>query len=604
MKKLIRLIVLFLITCMVNKNLYAESKYEDMSKITQTILLQHCDQRDELKISRFHNNETDRDLFCIEPDVDYRTDLYKYQKNASEDIELYKFYRAYEKLGHSDESFITIQLLIWEYVSGIRYTFDGKDVSNYLENEAKQILNEEITPISEDILIDVMPGVLQEYEIDNIDNYEINFDDVDVFEISENKIKFVINNYSNEPKKIILARKNNIPEGSYIYKSNKSQDLYSFEGIIDNVKNINLNLKTLNDNLSVSFRKTDINNNPIEGAEFTLYELSDEGLNNLYFINTDVDVDILLLTVKNIDGLALEDIKIEVSERYAKYLNGFVINTNEVGYLPFKITYKDQIIKQGRIYVFNNIIEDKLIYKANVVKNYYTTNDEINTIDGLKMNKNYYLCESEPQKGYEYVSNPCVFIDTHNDSYKETFNFINNKRNYTFKLIKNNPDYTIMLNEAKFKLTYLDNSETKEIIFKTGALNIKREDDNRYVIYKHENSDQVYIDEFKNDYFIKDNVAYGTYLYYQSNDNLIDYTKFNNKTYVIEGTYIIEDIPYNSKLTIKELEAPKGYFIEDDTYELNADISYSEITFKNYRVNQFDIIPQNKRRIPKTCIGE
>ena len=96
----------------------------------------------------------------------------------------------------------------------------------------------------------------------------------------------------------------------------------------------------------------------------------------------------------------------------------------------------------------------------------------------------------------------------------------------------------------------------------------------------------------------------GKYYYYQSDNDAIDENLLNDRYIkVIEGGYEINDLPYNSMLRLEELEAPKGYYIEEAVFYLNADIPYSEITFKNDRVNSFEILPARKMRIPKTCIG-
>ena len=103
---------------------YAE-ELEDMSKWSFKILLQHADQSDKLKVVRFKNKETDRFGFCLEPEVDYAPLEYSYEKSLFDDDRVFNIYRAFENLG--EDYYIAAQLMIWEYKTGVRYSFDGKD---------------------------------------------------------------------------------------------------------------------------------------------------------------------------------------------------------------------------------------------------------------------------------------------------------------------------------------------------------------------------------------------------------------------------------------------------------------------------------------------
>lgn len=134
-------------------------------------------------------------------------------------------------------------------------------------------------------------------------------------------------------------------------------------------------------------------------------------------------------------------------------------------------------------------------------------------------------------------------------------------------------------------------------------MNIDRENNNRYLIFRHENEDDVKIIEFNGDYYSTNDVINGKYYYYQSNSNDINYSLLNNNyTYVLKGGFCIENMPYSSSITIEELVAPIGFMITEPIYHITPNISYSEITFRNFRVNEFDILPKKKFIVPKTCI--
>ena len=574
----------------------AETNYEDMSQFTKQILLEHCDQSDQIKIVRFKNSNTGKDAFCVEPYVDYKPDMFKYQKQNTTDSQLSDFYHAYVDLGKTDEAFITIQLMIWEYVSGDRFTFDDKDASDYLQDEVLALIESYQNNETETIELTAKLNEELIVPIENLNKYSVSDNNMNGISISENEIKLISKDLND--KNILLAYDSkNIHVNSFLYHSNKSQDLYSFEGDYETVKDIRLNVKTVDDNLSVSYQKLDMNNNPIEGAEFTLYELSDEGSEYLYFININSDVNLLDFLM---DGDYQPDsLSINLSERYQNYYNHEIVSSPELGYFPFTIYQENTIVKQGRVYVTDDLDEPCKKYKVNVIKSSLTENKDINEMDGLKSNRNYYLCESEPQKGYTYVNKPCRAINTYDDSYKSLMSFYNAPRTYTFNLIKNNPDYTIALNGALFRINY----DNKNYLFKTGALNIIRENNSKYLFYRYENSEEVIRKEFDSDTYIEDNVPYGKYYYYQSDNPTVESDKLNNVAIVKEGSFFVENMPYSSRLKLEEIEAPKGYFIEEAEFELSPDITYSEITFRNNRVNSFLILPETRRKIPKTCIG-
>ena len=601
MKKLLSLITV-LSLLILPYQLKAEDDPEDMSVFRIAILLQHCDQSDQIKVVRLKNTVTGEDGFCLEPYVNYKPSANIYYKEANNNKKLYDLYSAYEQLGKTDEAFITIQLMIWEELFDEQFTFDGKDASDYLKEEVLEILDQdEVEPdiISEEVYV----GEQRKAAISDPDKYIIT-SDVTVVKTEEDGVTFVVNEYSSDMLKITLEPISSVPEGAFTYASENSQDIYSFEGEYEplNTKIIKISVKE--DDLSITYSKTDLNDNPIEGAQFTLYRIDPEADDVIYFLKSGSVVDLYEKLTDNINDYDRNSLSISVSERYSGYIDDGIISNAELGYFPFEIRYNDSLINQGRIYVTDDIAEYFSIVHVETVKTVESALETFNTVSGLKHNSRYYFCESEPKKGYIYTEKPCRIIDTSNDTYLDELHFYNDRRSYTLRLIKNNPERTITLNGALFRLNYTDGNEEKQFVFRTGALNIFREDNYKYLIYRYENTDDYHVMEFTGEQYIEQGVPYGKYYYYLSNDKEIDPSKIDKETSVSEGSFIIENIPYSSLLKLVELEAPKGYFIDEASFELKADIAYSDITFTNSRVNSFDIIPNNQRKIPKTCIGD
>ena len=153
-------------------------------------------------------------------------------------------------------------------------------------------------------------------------------------------------------------------------------------------------------------------------------------------------------------------------------------------------------------------------------------------------------------------------------------------------------------------MSYDDNGQKRELIYVTGALNIQKDEEGSYVLYRHENEETIHTGKFDGDTYIRKDVRPGKYFYCITDDpNMNSSLLLNNETEVTDGSFRICDIPYFSELEITELEAPKGYFIEEASYKINADLDYSQITFRNYRTNRSEIIPGKLHKIPKTCIG-
>ena len=564
-------------------------KEEDMTKWSFKILLQHSDQLDELKVVRFFNKESGRYGFCLQPGVDYDPVNNVYYKESFDDRDIYQIVKAFDLLG--DDYYIAAQLMIWEKTSGIRYSFEGKDAADYGEEKlletisAFKDMDKETGSIQIKASIDTQTNV----KIEDMDKYKVIQSDIDDMEIVKDGINFKLKDQ--ESHSIILEDKKSEMDEAYRYKSEGSQDLYSYEGDYEVGKRIVINVEP-EDRFTLVYHKVDENGDPIEGAEFTLYELSDQGDEILDIIRKDASVDLKML----VNG----DEILKLTERYERYRKDNVLNAKEVGYFD----YETRNGNSGRANICENEVitkEDLNSYIVKKIGTYYSTSEYDNYIYELKKGSRYILCESHPVDGYEFSSDPCVLIDP---SKNNEIRFENHKRKYDLRLYKENPEHSILLNGAKFLIQYEDHGTEKEKILVTGGLCIKQKDDKPYVLYRYEKDKNIYVGEFKDGYFIKEDAIPGTYIYgYCDDNNMNDSSLLVKQTNVINGGFEIEEMPYDANIKVTELEAPKGYHIDEADFTIVPSLDYSDIIFRNYRVNSFLIMPENRHAIPKTCIG-
>lgn len=610
LKKILALYITFLSICLISTNVLAQ---EDVSmqewKFVQLI------SNDSVTISRYYSTlDSDKYAFCVEPYVPFNKRK-TYTKEKYNDEYVFNVVKSYDRYGlpldkenSNYNYFIASQILIWEHITNESFEFD-KDFSEY-KSEITKYINNQNKPLlkstSSNQIYESTVGEVLTINDDFSDYEIITSEGIDIVENDESSLSIKLLDSDPEYKSIELKPIYDPKDYAYVYKSENSQDIYTFEGHYEEPKSKFLSLFARSPRPSfvdIYYSKKDINGVPIEGAEFSVFELNNENFDSeLVFIHTNTDINLFEALLDNYDSY--NGLRIELSERYNLYLNGSIINTNEIGYFPYKIYDINGLVKEGICFVSDDSSQTNGIYAKIPVLSVFKGNSEannVNTISSLETNKQYLLCESEPKKGYIYTHNACKLIDTSTYS-GEVLEFVNNIRTYTLRLMKQSP-YEVLLDGAEFKITYLDGDEYKDIYLTTGYLNINRENNYKYLIYKHENSDVAKVVEFTSDSFSTNDIENGKYYYYQSNDNTIDYSLLNNKyTIVVKGGFVIENMPYSSSLTIEELKAPKGFMITEPIYRISPNIAYSEITFRNFRVNEFDILGKKKFKVPRTCI--
>lgn len=612
MRKRISIIFLSIIfLCTLNIKIYGEETI-DMSEWKFVQIESNGVNTISRLYSKYNSNKY---AFCVEPNQSFNKNLTYYKKICDDDY-IYNLVKTYDTYGINIDNesnnynyYISCQILIWEYLTNNSYDFN-KDYREYktdllnhmnMSQAPKVLLNQ-----NNDNLIKSNVNEIITIEED-LSDFDINADEgIEIISNNNNKLVYKITDNSEDIKQIEFISKNNTKDQAYIYYSENGQDIYCFEGNYNETKRKTLLVKankTEHEYFDINYSKRDTNGIPIEGAEFTLYELGDDIYDEkLIFINTNTDIDIYEVCLD--DYSLYDDLSLQISERYSSYLNGNTINTDEIGYFSYKIFNHKQLIDEGKIYVSDDCTQtDNLYSKNNVLSVFkgYSEAKPINTISSLKKDKKYYLCESEPKKGYIYTHNACKLIAP--DTYSgEVIEFVNENRTYTLKLMKQSP-YDIPLDGAIFKISYFDENALKDIILTTGYLNVQRENDNKYLVYRLENEIDAHIVEFIDSYYSTKVNKNGKYYYYQTNSNIIDESLLNNQfIFVTTGGFLIQDLPYSSSLTIEELKAPEGFMITDPIYYISPNISYSEITFHNFRINEFDILAKKKFKVPKTCI--
>ncbi len=606
-----KLILIFLFICLISIPIQ-EIKAEEitMDSWNYKMVTTYSDNDPEVYISRFTNSDNSNLIaFCLEPTVHYNTGK-KYQKVLNNNERIFKLVKAYQNYFKSKETkneyYIATQILIWLEVGSVSYTFKGNDYSTYKDEINTYVNNmSDATSVISTNPISTMDCIIGEEYSYAIDTSKYNFsgDGIDIDTSLTDKITFIVNEELPTNKKLYITPKYNPKDYSFTYESSESQNLYIFEGDYEMPNTEYISINTIKKEfIDINYSKKDIDNNIIEGTKFALYEISNDINNNkIFFININKEIN--LYELLNINKDEYENLKIEVSPRYEKYLNGDVILTGEIGYFECTILNNDSIIKKEIIYVSDDIEQTNDNYNFKYIKEVYSgysENKDINTIKDIKNDNKYYLCEIEPKKGYEYVHNACKLVDT--STYNgETIEFINKERKFNLKLMKHNRE-DILLDGAQFKLTYYEDDIEHSNIYITGSLNIKREDNKKYLIYKYQDDNDVKIVEFVDDYYLIDDNRTGVYYYYQSDIDAIDESLLTNKISLIKGGFIIEDLPYMSTLILQEIQAPLGYEIDKTIYNLNSDIPYSEIVFTNYRVNEFIILPKQKYISPQTCV--
>jgi len=381
-------------------------------------------------------------------------------------------------------------------------------------------------------------GDLQINKYDENNNVVYDQIEIEIFDSNMNLVKNNVNDkwfFNNG----IIEIKNYLPVGTYYIKefnnSNYLNNNTVYEiNIKENEKCI-LNIFNTRKFIDLNIIKVDENGNNIKNTEFSLFNLNQNEC-ELVFINTNTDIDLYkLLDITN-------DKKIVVSERYNKYFDGIIMNTNELGYFTYEVIKENTILNNGKVYVSNNpFLTEGNSKKIKCCLEDVLYTDNINKFSVLK-NEKYLVCESEPALGYEYVDEPCQIIDTTKNF--DDLTFVNKERNITLNLIKQDSIRRIPLNGAEYLIKYYDEK---------GYLN-----EEKYITGK------------------------------EANDS------------IIQGGFLIINIPYNKPIVVKELSSPKGYQIDTNEYIIYPDVKYSKITFKNYRPNTAIVIPAY--RVVKTCV--
>lgn len=385
-----------------------------------------------------------------------------------------------------------------------------------------------------------------------------------------------------------------------------------------------------NNSINISYSKKDKSGNDLAGAKFELFEIGNEG-EEIRFLKVNEEY----------EYESLFDEGTVLSERYERYHQedsfrpmeiGIVnyANNDKTGYyyvtadehladmhslLGKKIfegeslhnyirtvdgkNHNEVLSKTIQIYkedgsFIEEITTDSLgLYDISHYEdgNYYYLQDAerfviskqtgINSIDNLKSDRNYLLCEKEPAEGYQYVSEACKLINTY-DYEDEVHEFINDQRTIRVKVVKKSNE-GLLLDNAIFDITmtFPDGHILKTqqvsggvVVPNDGKDIIISGEEERYII---SNSSSTVITDLKE----------GSYSYYLKGEG-----KGDERGFAIEkGCFSLYDIPFGTEIAIKEIKAPTGYQLDEEEKIILPSVSYDELTFELARVNHLLIIP-------------
>lgn len=265
--------------------------------------------------------------------------------------------------------------------------------------------------------------------------------------------------------------------------------------------------------------------------------------------------------------------------------------------------YKSLISDERGNISLEDFIEGEYYYEVEDNNIYFTypLKEDVLSYNGLKYGRKYLVCEIEPADGFEYIDDPCIFVNTDDAHKTYELNFINKIRNIDLIIYKANSNKNILLDNALFEITFkpyllqdhlkLDEGlKTYKKKYISGGLVIENKDEYRYLYIKNDNDEIAKYNLDKE--LILDNLDEGIYYLYFSNEELDDFENIDwISKEVIKGGFKIEDLRYDYLLNIKELKAPSGYIKEEEEFTIKPELAYGLVEIENYRINQAIIIP-------------
>lgn len=229
---------------------------------------------------------------------------------------------------------------------------------------------------------------------------------------------------------------------------------------------------------------------------------------------------------------------------------------------------------------------------------YYMINDtklyfEVKTSDtfiyrGLKRNREYLICESRPNKAYDYISSPCQYLNT-NQLDKEIYEieFINDIRKIELLFKKTNLSKRITLNNSIFEVTLTDGENVKNIKYISGGIIFQANPQDKYLYIKNLEDDEVRELVIDHQEIIIKDLKEGDYLLASSENKLKDSSELIWRPYsVIKGSFIIKDVPYNTIVKLTEISAPDGYLINHSIIDIAIDLDYEDSILETIITNR------------------
>lgn len=238
-RKLILLITIFtlIFTC---SEILAQEESVDVSQWNYLMLVGPSDQDEKIKINMFYSMlDKNKRAFCIEPKQAYKPKTAVYTRSELENENIFEIVKAYEKIGlENNDYYIAAQLMIWEELTEMTYSFDGNDYSKY-KDEIQSLIDENIKLKSSNINQNrQIVAYLNEkqYIKEDFSGYEAISDDVEIISNGKEGLSFIVKNEYPEYKTIKMIPINNDEDNMMVLRADSSQDIYYFNGEYSDLK--------------------------------------------------------------------------------------------------------------------------------------------------------------------------------------------------------------------------------------------------------------------------------------------------------------------------------------------------------------------------------
>lgn len=210
------------------------------------------------------------------------------------------------------------------------------------------------------------------------------------------------------------------------------------------------------------------------------------------------------------------------------------------------------------------------------------------TVDRLKVNRTYKVCEVMAKDGYEITPEACKVIElTGINQFRMNSNEVlnyNMKRRIDVSIYKRDFTSNQLLDLAGFEISEIDNDEAKLLgTFYTGMLQINDSNDSKYAIWQNDDQSDIFYEITDENNQILLPLDEGIYYYQKVNEHneALDEVQM---TKVIKGGIYLNDEIYGKTLKVCEVKAPSGYYLNNNciTKEITQVIGIDSLDINMY----------------------